>query len=112
MTSPFRVNHNLGPNLHQVVKANNVWYEGLPQIGTPQLGDVSQGDDGGRYIWVEASGTIAVAAAPGTAIIVTFTGPDDVTAAAGAGDYTAPSSAYYDGTIAAGDRFWAKQVFA
>lgn len=111
MVSPFRVNHNLGPNLHQVVKANQVWYEGAEQIGSPQLGDVSQGDDGGRYIWVEATGAIAVAS-PATAVIVAFTGPDNVTAATGAGDYTAPSSDYYEGTIAAGDRFWAKQVFA
>lgn len=110
MVSPFRVNHNLGPNLHQVVKANQVWYEGAEQVGSPQLGDVSQGDDGGRYVWVEASGTIAVAAAPGTAVTVTVNGPDDVTAASGGdGGYRAPSTAFYDGTIAIGDRFWAKQ---
>lgn len=107
MTSPFRVNHNLGPNLHQVVKANNVWYEGAEQIGSPQLGDVSQGDDGRSYVWVEASGTITVAASPGTQLALTYAGPDDVKAAAGAEGYYAPHTGYYTGTIAIGDRFWA-----
>lgn len=109
MVSPFRVNHNLGPNLHQVVKANQVWYEGAEQIGTPQLGDVSQGDDGRRYVWVEASDTITVAAGNGTQLALTYTAPDNVTAAAGSEGFYAPNSGFYDGTIVAGDRFWAAQ---
>jgi hypothetical protein len=115
-TSPFRVNHNLGPDLFQVVKANNVWYEGagreaggLGQVGSPQLGDVAFGDDGRQYVWTEASATITVAASPGTQVELTYAGPDDVTAAAGTGGFYAPHTGYYDGTIVAGDRFWAAQ---
>lgn len=109
MVSPFRVNHNLGPNLHQVVKANQVWYEGAEQIGSPQLGDVSQGDDGRPYVYVEASDTIAMVASPGTQLALTYTAPDNVTAEAGSEGFYAPHTGYYDGTIVAGDRFWAAQ---
>lgn len=108
-TSPFRTNSNLGPDLHQVVVADNVWYEGAEQIGSPQLGDVSFGDDGKKYVWVEASGTIA-AANPGTEVTITVTGPDDVTAATGAGGFRAPSSTVYATALAAGDRFWAGET--
>lgn len=114
MTSPFRTNPSLGPNLHQVVKSDKVWYEGAGrgaagagQVGSPQLGDVSFGDNGREYVWVEASGNITVAASPGTQISLTVTGPDDITAAAGSGGFYAPHTGFYSGTIAAGDRFWA-----
>lgn len=115
-TSPFRTNPSLGPNLHQVVKADQVWYEGAGrgasgagQIGSPQTGDLSDGDDGREYMWVEASGTITVAAAPGTqvALTVNAAGTDPrVTAAAGAGGWYAPHTGFYTGTLVAGDRFW------
>lgn len=116
MPSPFRVNHNLGPNLHQVVKAGQVWYagagrgaSGAGQIASPQLGDVSEGNDGRRYVWVQASATITVAASPGTQLALTYTGPDNVTAAAGSEGFYAPHTGYYTGTIVSGDRFWAAQ---
>lgn len=113
VTTPFRVNHNLGPNLFQVVKVDQVWYEGAEQIGSPQLGDVSQGTDGRRYIWVEASAAVPVIAAPGTQVAVTVNGYDDATAASDAtGGYYAPASDFYTGTIAIGDRFWAAQGLA
>ena len=116
MTSPFRTNPSLGPNLWQVVKNDQAWYEGAGrgaagsnQAMSPQTGDISVGDDGRTYMWVEASGAIAVAAAPGTQVTLTVNaeGTDPrVTAIAGAGGWYAPSTAYYTGTIATGDRFW------
>lgn len=113
-TSPFRTNPSLGPNLHQVVTADDVWYEGAGrgaggagQIGSPQLGDTSVGDDGREYIWVEASGTIADAAAPGTQVALTVTAPDNITAATGAGGFYAPPTTVYGTDILVGDRFWA-----
>lgn len=106
MTSPFRTNASLGPDLYQVVKADNVWYDGIAQVGSPQLGDVAHGDDGRQYVWVEASGSIAVGASY-TQVAVTYNDVDDVTAATGTGGfYTAVNTGNYDGTIAAGDRLW------
>jgi hypothetical protein len=107
MVSPFRTNPSLGPNLHQVVKADQVWYDGAAQIASPQLGDWSVGDNGRQYVWVEASGSITVSASPGTQVTLTVTGPDNITAAAGSGGFYAPHTGFYSGTIAAGDRFWA-----
>ena len=113
-TTPFRMNPSLGPNLYQVVKKDQVWYEGpgrsaagAGQIGSPQAGDVAFGDNGREYIWVEASATIVVAASPGTQIALTVNGQDDVTAATGSGGFYAPHTGFYSGTIVAGDRFWA-----
>lgn len=114
MSYPFRTNPSLGPNITQVVKNDQVWYEGAGrlasgagQVGSPQLGDTCTGDNGREYIWVEASGAITVAASPGTQVSLTVTGQDNITAAAGAGGFYAPHTGYYTGTIAAGDRFWA-----
>jgi hypothetical protein len=117
MTSPFRTNPSLGPNLHQVVKDDKAWYDGAGRLAggtgqamSPQTGDTSLGDDGRLYMWVEASGAIAVAGAPGTPIILTVAGVGNdprVTAASGAGGWYAPTTVFYTGTIAAGDRFWA-----
>lgn len=116
MTSPFRMNPSLGPNLHQVVKADQAWYEGAGkgaagagQAMSPQTGDTASGDDGREYMWVEASGTITVAASPGTQVALTVNAADAdprVTAAAGAGGWYAPHTGYYTGTLVAGDRFW------
>lgn len=92
----FRVNHNLGPNLDQVVSPDNVYYD-QAGIASPVVGDVSEGDDGHKYVWVRASAAISADAA------VTITEPA-MTAAAGAGGFTAPSSA-----IASGDYFWARK---
>lgn len=115
-TSPFRMNPSLGPNLHQVVKSDQAWYEGAGrgaagagQAMSPQTGDTAFGDDGREYMWVEASGSITVAASPGTqvALTVNAAGSDPrVTAAAGAGGWYAPHTGYYTGTLVAGDRFW------
>lgn len=97
--TPFRITPNLGPDLTQVVKAGEEWYGPGP---SPQLGVVTHGSDGRTYMWVEASGTIASATAPGTQVIVTVNGYDDVTVAAGSGGwYSLP-----DVAIEEGDRYW------
>lgn len=116
MPSPFRVTPNLGPNLWQVVKDNQAWYEGAGtgaagagQAMSPQTGVTAFGDDGREYMWVEASGTITVAASPGTQVSVTVnasTADPRVTVATGAGGWYAPHTGYYTGTLVAGDRFW------
>lgn len=116
-TTPFRTNPNLGPNLSQVVKKDAVWYagagrsaNGTGQISSPQTGDVSWGDDGREYMWVEASGAITVAASPGTQLTLTDNGVGTsprFTVAAGAGGWYAPHTGFYSGTLASGDRFWA-----
>lgn len=101
MTSPFRTNPSLGPNLHQVVSATGVWYDGAQQIASPQLGDWSVGDDGHQYIWVKASAAIAAAASPGTQVTIT---EPALTAATGAGGFYAPVAG-----VASGSYFWAKK---
>lgn len=109
MTSPFRMNPQLGPNLSQIVRAsgvNGVWYD-PKSIVSPQLGDRATGDDGHDYVWVKASATIANAAAPGTQVTIT---EPAMTAAAGAGGFYAPNSAVNTGAaIASGDYFWARR---
>lgn len=119
-TSPFRMNPSLGPDLHQVVKADLAWYEGAGrgaagagQAMSPQTGDTAFGDDGHEYMWVEATGAITVAASgEGTQVTLTINAPGTdprVTAAAGTGGWYAPTAVFYTGTIAAGDRFWARK---
>jgi len=106
MTSPFRTSGQLGPNLHQVVRAGQVWYDGSKQIASPQLGVMEPGDDGHTYVWVQASGAIPAAAAPGTQVTIT---EPAMTAAPGAGGYYAPPSTLMPTALAAGDRFWARK---
>jgi len=98
--TPFRTSPNLGPDITQVVKAGEEWYGPGP---SPQLGMTCMGSDGRLRMWVEASGAIASAVAPGTQVSITATGYDDVTAATGSGGwYSVP-----DVAMAEGDRFWA-----
>lgn len=106
MPSPFRTNPSLGPNLHQVVRAGQVYYTDAKQIVSPQLGDTSLGDDGHLYVWVRATGAIAAAAAPGTQVTIT---EPAMTAAAGAGGFYAPNSTNMPTALAAGDYFWARK---
>lgn len=116
-TSPYRMNPSLGPNLWQVVRANQVWYEGAGrgaagagQIGSPQPGETAFGDDGFEYMWVQATGAIAAAAAPGTQVSLTLNSTDPrATAATGAGGWYAPTNAVMSTALAAGDRFWARK---
>lgn len=106
MTSPFRTNSSLGPNLWQVVRSGQVWYDGAKQIASPQLGDTSKGDDGHDYVFVRATGAIAAAAAPGTQVTIT---EPAMTAAAGAGGFYAPNNTVMTTALAAGDCFWARR---
>lgn len=117
VTTPFRVTPQLGPNIWQVIPetAGGAWYDyaldthdGTPPVmASPQLGTTCMGSDGRLRMWVEASGTIADAAAPGTEIAITVTAYDNVTAATGAGGWYAPPTTLYGTDILAGDRFWA-----
>jgi len=113
----IRTNPSLGPNIEQVIPAaaGGSWYDGeihtyastQPNLASPQLGDTCFGDDGRLRMWVQASGTIADAAAPGTQIAITVTGEDNVTAATGSGGWYAPPTTVYGTDLLAGDRFWA-----
>jgi hypothetical protein len=117
VTTPFRTSPQLGPNLTQVIPATDdgAWYDmpldthdGTPPVmASPQLGTTSTGSDGRTYMWVEASETISKASSPGTQIVLTVTGYDNVTAKAGSGGWYAPPTTIYDADLAAGDRFWA-----
>lgn len=97
---PFRTNPSLGPQLDQQVSPGEVWYDN-PDIVSPVVGDVSEGDDGHKYIWVRASAAIAAAASPGTQVTIT---EPAMTAAAGAGGFYAPTAG-----VASGDYFWARK---
>src|SRR3546814_20173349 len=57
MTSPFRTNPSLGPNLHHTVTEGQVWYD-HPDVVSPKVGGWSVGDDGRQYIWVKSSAAI------------------------------------------------------
>lgn len=100
MTSPFRTNPSLGPNLHQIVDPDNVWYD--TDIVSPVVGDTSEGDDGHLYVFVRASANIA-SATPGTAIAIT---EPAMTAAAGAGGFQAPAGQ----AVTSGQYFWARKT--
>jgi hypothetical protein len=102
---------SLGPGFDTVIKATEAaWYDN--GIGSPQLGDTAFDETGRLRMWVEASGTIADAASPGTQIALTVTGPDNVTAASGSGGWYSLPAAIYGTDILAGDRFWAAKVTA
>ena len=96
----FRVNTSLGPQLDQVVKPGSVWFDNPDKV-SPVVGDVSQGDDGHKYIWVRATAAIA-SATPGTEVTIT---EPAMTAATGAGGFRAPAGVAVD----SGDYFWARQ---
>jgi hypothetical protein len=100
MTSPFRTNPSLGPNLSQTVTSGSVWFDN-PNMVSPVVGDVSEGDDGHKYVWVKASADISAASSPGTQVSIT---EPAMTAAAGAGGFYAPVAGVTSGTY-----FWARK---
>lgn len=104
MTSPFRTNPSLGPNLFQKVNASTVWYDNGKV--SPKIGDTSMGDDGHLYVFVQASAAIAAAVAPGTQVTIT---EPAMTAAAGAGGFYAPNSTTLPAGVASGEYFWARK---
>lgn len=100
MTSPFRTTPQLGPNLHQVVDFESVWYD-AGNLVSPKVGTKEVGDDGHDYVLVRASATIAAASAPGTQVTIT---EPAMTAAAGSGGFYAPVDGVTDDFY-----FWARK---
>src|SRR5690606_41548959 len=97
----FRTTPQLGPQLDQVVDDKNVWYEGLPQVGSPQVGVTVQGSDGHDYIWLKNNSGAQLTAS------ARFNVSDDgnfTVAANGTGAWVAPAAA-----VPAGDFFWGKR---
>lgn len=102
----FRTTPSLGPELYTVVKKDQVWYNG-GNVATPELGNTEIGSDGRFYIWVEASGAITVGSGTTETQLEAPTVSDYVIGAGSGGFYLAVTGDTYDGTIAAGDRFYA-----
>lgn len=103
MPNAFRTTSQLGPQI-------DIKYVGLPywdlgmQAGKAtaavidpsyKLGNTEFGSDGGEYVWVKASGTIAATAATGTQVTITV--PAFTVATGSGGFYTEPGVAYAAG---------------
>lgn len=94
---PFRTTPNLGPQLDDVFTGLPYWdMTGVTDAGTVvsgvsspsyKLGNVEMGNDGGEYIWVQASANIAATATTGTQVTITFPA---YTVATGAGGFYTP----------------------
>ena len=98
---PFRTTPQLGPQLDDVFVGLPYWDLGLG-IGTPtgvapsyKLGNVEMGNDGGEYVWVQASALIAATNTTGTQVTVTF--PAWTVATGAGGWYTPPGVAVPSG---------------
>lgn len=85
---PFRTTPQLGPQLDDVFTGLPYW-DLTGGITSPsyKLGDVERGDDGGEYMWVQASANIAATATTGTEVIITVPA---YTVATGAGGWYTP----------------------
>lgn len=103
---PFRTTPQLGPQLDDVFVGLPYWDSHLgvgtatPGVGEPsyKLGNVERGNDGGEYIWVQASANIAATANTGTQVTITF--PAFTVATGSGGFWTPPGLA-----ITSGDYF-------
>lgn len=91
---PFRTTPQLGPQLDEVFTGLPYWDSQLGLIDAAtdvepsyKLGNVERGDDGGEYIWVQASANIAATATTGTQVTITFPA---YTVATGAGGWYTP----------------------
>lgn len=104
----FRTTPSLGPGIETVIPANQVWFDipGAMTLISPRLGSKVQGSDGHDYVLVQASATIAAAAAPGTQVTIT---EPAFTAAAGAGGFYAPNSTIAPSGVPSGGFFWARR---
>lgn len=103
---PFRTTPQLGPQLDDVFVGLPYWDMGLGvSVGSPagvepsyKLGNVEMGDDGGEYVWVQASEQLSATANTGTQLAITFPA---YTVAAGSGGWysppgvVVPSGAYF-----------------
>lgn len=97
----FRTSPQLGPQLDQVVPIDNVWYEGLPQVASPQVGVLEPGSDGHIYMWVANNSGAELAA--DARIDITDDG-DFTVSTSGTGAYVVPSVAVPEGA-----HFWARK---
>ena len=104
----FRITPSLGPGLEVVIPAAQVWFDvpGGSQLISPRLGSKCVGSDGKDYVLVQASASIAAAAAPGTQVTIT---EPAFTAAAGAGGFYAPNSTVAPSGVPSGAFFWARK---
>lgn len=105
---PFRTTPQLGPQLDDIFIGLPYWdltgmIDGgvtVSGITSPsyKLGNVEMGNDGGEYVWVQASAQIAATASTGTQVTVTF--PAWTVATGSGGWYSppgqvVPSGAYF-----------------
>ena len=105
--SKFRITPSLGPDLLQVVRTGEVWYNSPPEA-TPQLGSTCQGNDGRSYIWLEASGAITVGSGDTETQLAAPTTTNFVVGSGTGGFYLVVTANNFGGAnLAAGDRFWA-----
>lgn len=104
----YRITPSLGPGLETVIPANQVWFDipGGMTLISPRLGSKAVGSDGHDYVLVQASASIAAAAAPGTQVTIT---EPAMTAAAGAGGFYAPNSTIAPSGVPSGAFFWARK---
>ncbi len=97
---PFRTTPQLGPQLDDVFTGLPYWDGGINTAATDvepsyKLGNVEMGDDGGEYIWVQASANVAATATTGTQVTITF--PAYTVATGSGGFYTPPGVAITSG---------------
>lgn len=102
----FRITPSLGPQIDEVFPTTgpywdnqlaNISINGVTIEPSYKLGSVVRGSDGGEYLFVKASGTIAATSDTGTQVALTRVG-DGYTADTGSGGwYTPPDSAVATG---------------
>lgn len=104
----FRITPSLGPGIETVIPSGQVWFDipGAQALISPRLGSKAVGSDGRDYVLVQASASIAAAAAPGTQVTIT---EPAFTAAAGAGGFYAPNSTIAPSGVPSGAFFWARK---
>ncbi len=104
----YRITPSLGPGIETVIPANQVWFDvpGGMSLISPRLGSKCVGSDGHDYVLVQASASIAAAAAPGTQVTIA---EPAFTAASGAGGFYAPNSAIAPSGVPSGAFFWARK---
>ena len=101
---PFRTTPQLGPQLDDVFAGLPYWDLALG-VGSSasglepsyKLGNVERGDDGGEYVWVQASAAISATANTGTQVAITF--PAYTVAAGSGGWYSPPGVAVPSGAF-------------
>lgn len=103
MPNAFRTTPQLGPQIDIKYVDLPYWDLGMKAgkaataVIDPsyRLGNTEFGSDGGEYVWVKASGTIAATATTGTQVVITV--PAFTVATGTGGFYTEPGVAYAAG---------------